>query len=157
MIPRFAITLALVTLAPGTAAAQTPGQHDPHAHAAPPFEESLFPPELVMQHQRELDLTAQQRATITEAVKALQHQVVDLQWELQDEQQKLTELVRQASIQEAAALAQIDRLLDLERQVKKAHLLLLVRIKNTLTPQQQQTLTGLRGPVTPRPDDPARF
>jgi Spy/CpxP family protein refolding chaperone len=97
-----------------------------------------------MQHQGEIGLTAQQRATITDAVKGLQAQVIDVQWQMQAEQQKLAELLSQPSVQETGALAQIDRVLDLERQVKKAHLAALIRIKNTLTAEQQQQLLTLR-------------
>jgi len=95
---------------------------------------------LVMQHQRILALTVVQRAAITDAVKALQAQVVDFQWQIQDEQLKLAELVSQPRVEETAALSQIDRVLELERQIKRAHLASLIRIKNALTPEQQQQM-----------------
>ena len=113
-------------------------------HSGPTFEDNLFPPELIMQHQSALGLTAEQRATITDAVKGLQGQVIDVQWQMQEEQQKLAELLSQTSVQEAGALAQIDRVLDLERQIKKAHLAMLIRIKNTLSAEQQRQLLALR-------------
>jgi hypothetical protein len=43
-------------------------------------------------------------------------------------------------VEEAAVLAQVDRVLDLERSIKRLHLVMLVRIKNTLSPQQQEQL-----------------
>jgi len=132
-----ALTLALL-LAPVGAAQQTqPAPQDPVAAA-------LYPPELVMQHQRRLGLTAEQRKTITETVAALQAQVLDLQWRMQDEAQRLGELLGGPRVDATAALAQVDRVFDLERQIKRAHLTMLIRIKNTLTPEQQETLRGLR-------------
>jgi Spy/CpxP family protein refolding chaperone len=134
-----------VLLAPTAVVAQV--------HTPPPsmprhgmdMEHVLFPAELVMQHQRELGLTAQQRTTITEAVKALQAGVVDHQWQLQDEQQKLHELLAQPTVEEAAALAQVDKVLELERTIKRLHLGMLVRIRNALTPEQHERLRALHG------------
>jgi Spy/CpxP family protein refolding chaperone len=114
------------------------------AHSGPTFEDHLFPPELIMQHQGALGLTAEQRAAITDAVKGLQAQVIEVQWQMQQEQEKLADLLAQTSVQEPGALAQIDRVLDLERQIKKAHLAALIRIKNTLTAEQQQQLLTVR-------------
>jgi hypothetical protein len=47
-------------------------------------------------------------------------------------------------VDEAAVLAQADKVMGLEREVKKAHLALLVRIKNLLTEAQKAKLTELR-------------
>jgi Spy/CpxP family protein refolding chaperone len=112
------------------------------------FSRFLFPPELVMQHQRDIGITDQQRTTITGAIQRLESDVVALQWKMADEQQKLTELVRATPIDSAATLAQIDKVLDLERQIKKGHLLMLVRIKNALTVDQQHALRQF-GPGRP--------
>jgi len=111
----------------------------------PEFAKYLFPPELVMQHQQSLQLTPDQRATITNEIRALQLKVVELQWKMQDEAQKLTELVQGARVDEAQTVAQVDRVLGIEREIKRAHMALLVRIKNMLTPEQQMTLNSLRG------------
>ena len=46
-----------------------------------------------------------------------------------------------------AALAAADRMFGVEQQVKRAHLGLLIRIKNTLTGEQQEELEGLRAGV----------
>jgi hypothetical protein len=43
-----------------------------------------------------------------------------------------------------AVLAQVDRVLAIEREVKRAHIAMLVRIKNTLTREQQAALHVLR-------------
>ena len=110
----------------------------------PEFAKYLFSPELVMQHQQALRLTAEQRTSITQGIRDLQLKVVDLQWKMQDEAQKLTALVEGSRVDEAQTLAQVDRVLGIEREIKRAHMMLLVRIKNLLEPRQQDTLAVLR-------------
>jgi Spy/CpxP family protein refolding chaperone len=131
---RFALALLLVA-APSLAAQE----------AEPEFAKYLFPPELVMQHQQSLQLKPDQRTAITKEIRDLQLKVVELQWKMQDEAQKLTELVQGSKVDEAQTLAQVDRVLGIEREIKRAHMALLVRIKNLLTPEQQMALTSLRG------------
>jgi Spy/CpxP family protein refolding chaperone len=108
------------------------------------FEQFLFPPELVMQHQRAIDLTPEQRSVITQAITALQSRVIELQWDMQSENERLAELARSVVVDEEAVLAQMDRVLDIENQVKRAHLMAIVRIKNALTEDQQRQLQELR-------------
>lgn len=110
----------------------------------PDFAKYLFPPELVMQHQQSLRLTPEQRTSITQGIRDFQLKAVELQWKMQDEAQKLTELVQAAKVDEAQTLAQVDRVLGVEREIKRAHMALLIRIKNLLSLDQQMTLTGLR-------------
>jgi Spy/CpxP family protein refolding chaperone len=146
-----ALLLGLATLVPGAAGAQATHTPSPSRHLS--VEDALFPAELVMQHQRELELTAQQRTTITEAIKVLQSGVVEHQWQLQDEQQKLHELLVAPAAEEAAVLAQVDRVLELERNIKRMHMVMLVRIKNALTPEQQKKLIALHGHGLPPTHD----
>ncbi|MDH3496968.1 MAG: periplasmic heavy metal sensor [Gemmatimonadota bacterium] len=149
MMSRLSLMVLLGLLGPGTLLAQVPAHAPPAPQRPDQMEDALFPPELVMQHQRAIGLTAEQRTTITDAVKALQAQAVDFQWKMQEEQQKLTELLAQPSAQEAAVLAQVDRVLDVERQIKRMHLAALLRIKNALSAEQQQQLRGLRRAAPP--------
>ncbi len=118
------------------------------------FERYLFPPELVMQHQRQIGLTDEQRAVLTEAITKLQSDVVQLQWQLHDASARLAELLQPSRVDAAAALLQVDRMLEIERTVKKSHLALLIRIKNTLSAEQQATLRDLKG--EPRSPGPGR-
>lgn len=117
------------------------------AEPEPPFMRHLFPPELVMRNQHEVGLSEAQRKAITGAIHDTQGRVLEIQWKLQDESRKLGEMLAAERIDEEAALAQVGRVLDLEEQVKKAHLGLLIRIKNELEPEQRRQLDALR------PDD----
>ena len=138
MMHRFVLGLAVaLVLAQGPAAhAQQPGE-DPIARV-------LFPPELVMQHQADIGLRPEQRSAITKAIQEFQTKVVDLQWRIQEQSQRLAALLGKPSVDQAAALAQVDEVLGVEREVKRAHISLLIQIKNTLTPEQQAKLAEAR-------------
>jgi Spy/CpxP family protein refolding chaperone len=107
------------------------------------FEQYLFPPELIMQFQQKIQLRVEQRTAITQAIQQLQNKVVDLQWQMQAEAQKLNEIMQSPTINEANALVQVDRVLTIEREVKRTHLGTLIRIKNTLDRSQQTALDSL--------------
>jgi len=134
------------------ALAATPlgAQERPPSDSSQDFGRYLFPPELIMKYQQKIALRPEQRTAITEAIQELQSKVVELQWRMQDETQKLSELMQPQTVREADALAQVDRVLAVEREIKRTHLLALIRIKNTLTREQQQTLNSLRDPRMPR-------
>jgi len=97
-----------------------------------------------MQFQQKINLRQDQRTTITTAIQQMQSKVIDLQWQMQAETQKLTELMGAETIKEAEALAQVDRVLGIERDVKRTHLGTLIRIKNALTREQQTMLDELK-------------
>ena len=67
-----------------------------------------------------------------------------MQWQLQDEAEKLIELLKQARIDEAQALAQLDKVLAAEREIKRAQIALLLRLKNRLEPDQQTRLQEIQ-------------
>lgn len=110
----------------------------------PEFAKYLFPPEMVMQHQQAIRLTPEQRTSITQGIRDFQLKMVDLQWKMQEEAGKLTALVQGPRVDESQTLAQVDRVLGIERDIKRAHMGLLVRIKNSLTEEQQVALTSMR-------------
>jgi Spy/CpxP family protein refolding chaperone len=109
-----------------------------------PIARHLFPPDLLMKYQREIGLSESQRKTMLEAIAKSQTRFVELQWDSQGESEKLAQLLQARPIDEAAVLAQADRLMALERDVKKTHLSLLVRLKNLLSESQQRKLAELR-------------
>jgi Spy/CpxP family protein refolding chaperone len=109
-----------------------------------PISRAVFPPELVMKHAQEINLDERQRAAIKEEVQKMQAKATDAQFDLQGETQKLVRLIQARPVDESSVLAQVDKVLALERQVKRAQILLLVRIKNLLTEPQQAKLAELR-------------
>ena len=132
----FALLLAAVL--PAAAAAQTPPAGDD------PIARHVVPPELVMRHSQAIGLTPDQRETIKKAVQEAQSGFLDPQWQMQTEAGRMVELLQQRPLDEAAILGQLERILDLERRIKKLQFSLLVRIKNTLTVSQIEKLDKLR-------------
>jgi len=59
---------------------------------------------------------------------------------LEKETAALSSLARQDKVDEIAIAAQLDRVLDVERELKHLHIGLLAGIKNLLTPEQQSKL-----------------
>jgi Spy/CpxP family protein refolding chaperone len=84
-----------------------------------------------------------QRTTIKAEIQKTQSRFVDLQWDLQAESERMARLLQARPVDEAAVLAQADRVMSLEREIKRAHLSLLVRIKNLLTELQRDKLLML--------------
>lgn len=141
---RTLLTLALVLAATNLAAqGPPPGPHGP-GPGPEDWARSFFTPELVMQHQSEIGLQEAQRATLTTAVQQAQAKLTEVQWKLSAEGEKLSRLFQSAQVSEPQVLDQVDRILNLERDVKKAQISLMVRIKNTLTAAQQAKLTEIR-------------
>ncbi|MBT8336029.1 MAG: hypothetical protein KJO11_05455 [Gemmatimonadetes bacterium] len=134
----FVLALAAFTLTTALpAAAQTPADDDPLARV-------LFAPELLMQHRRAIGLTDEQRDAASRLIQDLQGRVVSLQWELLDEMESLNEILEGPRVDLDRALDRFSGVLDKEDEIKRLHLELLVRLKNLLTPEQQEELARLR-------------
>lgn len=144
------ITLSILLLTMGVLLgfsavwAQQP-QQPPPAPPPPmdPLGDVMFPPELIMQHTRELDLTAEQKAFMRSEIQKSTTRFNELQWQLQDAMEALHETMRGNPVNEQQALAQLDKVLDAEREIKRLHIGLAISIKNKLTPDQQGKLHGL--------------
>jgi len=110
----------------------------------PPFMQELFPPELIMRYARDVGITPAQRKAITGAVAETQSKTLELEWEMQDAAQALTKLMAADPVDEKAALEAASRVMDLEGRVKRAHLALLIRIRNQLDADQRAALKARR-------------
>jgi Spy/CpxP family protein refolding chaperone len=97
-----------------------------------------------MANQREIGLRDDQRTAIVNDMQRTQASFVDLQWKMSTQSEQLERLLEAPTVNEAAVLAQIDRVLAAEREIKRAQVGLLIRIKNSLSPQQQARLDELR-------------
>jgi len=146
-----------------TAVAQEPGRppqspHPPdmasgadnipnHPHPPPnpdPLAHLMFPPDMIMAHARQLNLTDEQRTFMRSEIQKTTASFQDLQWKLQDQMELLQETMKSTSVNEQQALAQLDKVLDIEREIKRLHIGLAVRLKNRLTPEQQEQLHKMR-------------
>jgi Spy/CpxP family protein refolding chaperone len=109
-----------------------------------PIAQALFPPELVMKYHQEINLDEGQSKAIKEAIQKAQTRFLDMQWDMQAEAEKLVRLLKARPVDESAVLAQVDQVLNREREIKKAQISLLIHIKNLLSESQQNKLTELR-------------
>jgi Spy/CpxP family protein refolding chaperone len=120
-----------------------------------PVQENLFPPELVMQNQKAIGLTADQQAAIRAEMQTVMTRFTDLQWQQSAEAETMNAFLKQDRADERQVLAQLDKLLAIEAEVKKLHLTALVRVKNILTAEQQAKLKELKK-QSPRRGRPMR-
>lgn len=118
------------------------------------MEELMFPPELVMRNQVAIGLRNDQQEAIRADMQKAVARFTDLQWQQSALVQSLEALCAQQPADERAVLAQFDKLLGIESEIKRLHFASLVRVKNILTPEQQARLRELDR--RSRPDDPQR-
>jgi Spy/CpxP family protein refolding chaperone len=110
----------------------------------PAFMRNFYAPQLVMQNQRAIDLRADQRKAITRAIQKTQTDTIDLQWKMQEAVSELEAAVSKDTIDEKATLAIAERMMEIEGKVKRAHLGLLIQIRNQLDPDQRKRLERIR-------------
>ena len=109
-----------------------------------PIEARLFPAELIIENKKVIDLTAAQQEAITKEVDRSQTELVKLQWELQTKKDDLVVVLGESKVDESKSAKAADALMQRENAIKSAHLAMLVRIKNILTPAQQTKLAQTR-------------
>ncbi len=171
MKPGIMMLLAAFLLTAMIVAAQQPG-HPPQSPQAPgapgdvnrpdhphppnpdPLAHLMFPPDMILNHARELNLTDEQKAFMRSEIQKSTATFQDLQWKLQDQMELLQETMKSTSVNEQQALAQLDKVLDVEREIKRLHIGLAVRLKNRLTPEQQEQLHKMRAEHHPGPGHP---
>jgi Spy/CpxP family protein refolding chaperone len=134
--------LVLLLIAPLSLFAQ---QQPPQSPNNDPIGRYLIPPELVMSQSEQIGLNERQRATIKGEIQKMQAKFLDAQWDLQEQTGKMTQLLQHSPADETKILEQADKIMALEREIKRTHLTLLVRIKNALTAEQIAKLEGMRG------------
>jgi Spy/CpxP family protein refolding chaperone len=131
-----ALTPLLLLAGAALAAAQKPPED--------PLRDHFFPPELVMQNQQALGLSDDQRTALKAELRQAQQRFTELQWKLDDEMERFVALVGGPQVNEAQALAQLDKVLAAEREVKRTQVQLLIHIKDHLSPDQQARLQEIR-------------
>ncbi|HWE01387.1 MAG TPA: periplasmic heavy metal sensor [Tepidisphaeraceae bacterium] len=104
----------------------------------------LVPPEVIMQHADELGIDDAQKEAIHAEFEKAKERFPDLQQNLQKEVAALTEMMSQQSIDQKKAVGQLDKVLDAEREIKRAHLTLVLAIREKLKPEQLKKLSELR-------------
>lgn len=114
-----------------------------------PLADDMFPPDMIMQHQRELALTDAQKTFMLGEMQLTSKRFNELQWQLQDAMEALHETMKGNQVNEQLALSQLNKVLDAEREIKTLHMGMAIRIKNQLTPDQQMKLRTMRNAFQP--------
>ena len=121
-----------------------PAQPMPPHPPRDPLAQNLFPPELILQNKQEIGLTDEQKSAIREELIKASTRFNELQFQMQDEMETLAGLTRGTTVDEQRVLAQLDKVLALEREVKRTQIAVSIRIKNKLTAEQQSRLQELQ-------------
>jgi Spy/CpxP family protein refolding chaperone len=161
LIGLLAVVLTLVVVALSQQAPEPPGPPPPAPQQGPPrppqpphppdpIAQNLFPPELVMQNRQALGLSEDQKAAIKGELMKASARFNELNWQMQDEMETMASLTKGTTVDEQRVLAQLDKILNIEREVKRTHLTLSIRIKNKLTAEQQAQLQEMQ----PKPHMP---
>jgi len=107
------------------------------------MDRNLFPPDLLLSNQIALGLSAEQIAAIKKLVGETHTRVLDVQTDLNRVTEQLHDTLASPRVDETAALGFAGQAMDLEKQIKTAHLTLMVRTKNLLTADQQEKARAL--------------
>jgi Spy/CpxP family protein refolding chaperone len=114
-----------------------------------PIGQQLFPPDMLMAQSQKLHLDDKQRTLIKTEVLRAQSKFLDLQWEAKEAGDAMAQMLQQTPIDEAGVLQQADKVMGYEREIKKIHLSMLIRIKNSLTKDQIADLMQMRRESAP--------
>lgn len=141
-----AATVEYPPAAPEPAQQPQPPQapHPPPPPPPDPIGQNLFPPEMVMQHRQAIGLTDEQKNAIKQELMKASTHFNELQWQMQDEMETMDNLTKGGTVDEAQVLAQLDKILNLERDLKRTQLTVAIRIKNKLTAEQQNQLRNMQ-------------
>ena len=104
----------------------------------------LIPTELLMRHRAEIGLTDRQVADIRAHVERDGRRMQAAQNRANQAMGRLAELLSAAKVDEQAALKQLDEVLAIEKDQKRLHLQIMIRIRNELTGEQRRIAAKIR-------------
>ncbi len=119
------------------AAAQSPG------NPRDVFKGKLFAPNIILEHQDELELSKEQFTAIRAAVVAVQGNVAEHEWDLREAYMKVLADLDEVPIDEDKVMANVDAALLAENQVKKLQVAMLIKLRNLLTDEQADYLQSV--------------
>jgi Spy/CpxP family protein refolding chaperone len=124
-------------------------QPTPGAPSPDPIGQNLFPPDLVFSQAEAIGLTDAQKTSIQSAVLNAQSRFVEFQPRLQHAMQTMVRSIGQSRVDESRVLSQLEKVLSVEREIKRTQIGLMIRIKNVLTVEQQARLRQVRAESGP--------
>ena len=128
------VMAASLVLGPAAAAASKPDV----------FKGKLFPPNVILEHQAQLDLSKQQFTDIKAAVVAVQANIAEHEWDLREAYQNIMLELDRTPIDEKRVLELVNVALLAENEVKKEQVAMLITLKNLLTAGQIEYLESVQ-------------
>ena len=104
------------------------------------FADQLVPPELIMQHGVEIQLSNKQQQELAAIVNELDPKIRDLQQGVTDANRKLVELLDRNLVDETDAAKHLTAFLSAEQKAKELQFTALIRVRNVLTRRQRAFL-----------------
>ena len=130
-------------------------------HAEPPqsspIDTLLFPPDFIMQNKETIALTDAQADAIIAAAQKAQPDLEEMQKNAQSATQDFAAVLAEKPVKADAALAQFDKVMDREREMKRAHLKLVLAIRGQLKAEQIEKLAQLKKAPAAGGGDTARM
>ena len=109
------------------------------------FKGKLFPPNVILEHQAELNLSKEQFTAIKAAVVGVQADVAEHEWDIREAYQSIMAELDKQPIDQAQVLDYVDSALKAENEVKKRQVAMLIKLKNLLTDDQVAYLESKQG------------
>lgn len=123
-------------------------------HRLDPMKRALVEPIMALQYAPEIGLTHAQRIQIQDELDEARMKFAKLEERLQSETRTMFELLERPGVSDGEALAQLDRILELEKQIKQVNLLCSLHVRAQLRPEQRAKLQLLPVPPPPPPPRP---
>ncbi len=108
------------------------------------FQSELFSADLVLKYRSEIGLSTTQVTNVKKIYDSKISEFNSLKWDLDAALVALNKQLASASVDEKTSMAQMDKVIQLEDQLKRIRLGMLIKIKNELNPSQQEQLKKLR-------------
>lgn len=132
------LTLLVLALVAGAAMAQGPGGDKDV------FRGKLFAPDIILQHQDELNLSREQFTKIRAAVVEVQANVAEHEWDLREAYQRVLSDLDEKPVDADKVLQHVQAVLEAENEVKKLQMGMLIKLRNLLTDEQMAYLRSVR-------------
>jgi len=108
------------------------------------FKGKLFPPNTILEHQDDLDLSKEQYTAIKAAVVEVQTSVAEHEWDMREAYQQALLQLDESPVDEDKVLASVATVLQAENKVKQLQMTMLIRLRNLLTDEQMEYLKSVR-------------
>ena len=108
------------------------------------FKGKLFAPNIILEHQDELNLSKEQFTAIRAAVVEVQANVAEHEWDLREAYQRVIADLDDEPVDENKIMENVEAALLAENEVKKLQVAMLIRLRNLLTDEQMAYLQSVK-------------